>query len=193
MSVLVHACCGPCLGGSAPELLRQHESLVLFWENPNIHPYLEYRARLEAFHAMAEKLQLPVTHGRTEYGLDAFLRALQMEHGPGRCAICYKLRFESAARRARDLGCEGFTTTLTISPYQKHEVIRRVGEEVAAAVGVPFVYHDLQPFFRDTHRAAKENNLYKQKYCGCLFSEFDRYQHDPKFALPECRDEPPES
>ena len=193
MSVLVHACCGPCLGGAAPELRRQHESLLLFWENPNIHPYLEYRARLESFHAMAAKLQLPVMHGTVDYGLGLFLRALDTEFGPARCAICYRIRLERTARRAHELGCEGFTTTLTISPYQNHEVICRVGAEVAAECSVPFVYHDLRPFFRGTHQAARENNLYKQKYCGCLFSEYDRYQHDPKFALPECLDDPHES
>ena len=190
MSILVHACCGPCLGGSAPELRRQHDSLLLFWENFNIHPFLEYRSRLEAFHRMAELLNLPVTHGETGYGLERFLQALKGGHGPTRCEICYRVRLESAATRAKDLGCEAFTTTLSISPYQKHDVLQTVGGEVAARVGVPFVYHDLRPFFLGTHGAARENNLYKQKYCGCIFSEFERYQNDPKHALPECCDDP---
>ncbi len=183
MTVLFHACCGPCLGGSYPTISQKGLELVAFWENPNIHPYMEYTLRDRSFLALTDSLKIPVERGDDAYGLNRFLARLQGAHGPGRCRVCYEMRLEAAAVRAKTLGLEAFSTTLLISPYQQHDVLREVGEQIGMKLGVPFLYLDLRPVFRKTHEAAREHELYKQKYCGCIFSEEDRFANDPKYCL----------
>ncbi|MEW6710491.1 MAG: epoxyqueuosine reductase QueH [Candidatus Riflebacteria bacterium] len=186
MTILLHSCCGPCLGGSI-DILKQNvgnESIDAFWFNPNIHPYLEYRERLLSFGKLCAALNLKAIYGPVEYGLEHFLQKLNGKHGEERCAQCYRMRFEDAARTAARLNYRAFTTTLLVSPYQQHELIKEVGTKTAEEFGTEFFYCDFRPGFRNTHEAAKTHELYKQKYCGCIFSEFDRYKNDKKHALP---------
>ncbi|MFZ2960556.1 MAG: epoxyqueuosine reductase QueH [Candidatus Ozemobacteraceae bacterium] len=186
--MLVHACCGPCLGGAHGALVQTGHTLVAFWENPNIHPYLEYRSRLEAFNKLVQELHLPVVYGDLAYAPERFFGALTSFAAPVRCMVCFRLRLDAAACRARSLGCEAFTTTLQISPYQNREMLLKAANEAAATHATPFFEIDLRSEFPKTHLVAREKNLYKQKYCGCLFSEQDRYAHDIRFALPPCMD-----
>ncbi len=93
---------------------------------------------------------------------------------PHRCRYCYLLRLHNAARAAKEEGFDAFTTTLLISPYQNLELLKRIGEELQAKVGVRFLYEDLRPGYRESRRMAKELNLYRQKYCGCLYSDAER-------------------
>ena len=188
MSLLLHACCGPCLGGSREAIQASQGDFVVFWDNPNIHPYLEYRSRLEGLIKLTSSLRLPVLFGDTRYRLEEFLAALEGEYGPERCRRCFRLRLRSTARRAKELGCEAFSTTLLISPYQDHEALAAAGRETAAEAGIPFLPIDLRPHFRLTHEAQRQFDLYKQKYCGCIFSERDRFAGDARFTLPECHD-----
>jgi predicted adenine nucleotide alpha hydrolase (AANH) superfamily ATPase len=111
---------------------------------------------------------------RDEYGLRVFLKdtSQDFEH---RCDICYRMRLTAAAACAASQGCDTFTTTLLISPYQNHERLREIGEELAARYAVPFLYRDFRPLFRAGQNAAREMGFYRQKYCGCLFSEEERY------------------
>lgn len=188
MSLLLHACCGPCLGGSQETVRKVQENIVVFWDNPNIHPYLEYRSRLEGLVQLTSALHLPTVFGDTRYRLEEFLAALDGEFGPARCRRCFLMRLRSTARRARELGCEAFSTTLLISPYQDRETLIAAGQEAATEAGIPFAEFDLRPQFPLTHKAVREFNLYKQKYCGCVFSERDRFAGDSRFALPDCHD-----
>jgi predicted adenine nucleotide alpha hydrolase (AANH) superfamily ATPase len=112
-----------------------------------------------------------------EYGLRPFLRGLggAFEDQPGRCAYCYRLRLERTAAAAREGAYDCFGSTLLISPYQKHEAIREAGEKLAAQYGLRFFYQDFRPFFRGGQAYAREQGFYMQKYCGCLFSEEERY------------------
>ncbi len=186
MEILLHTCCGPCLTGSYPLLENAVGSgkTVLFWENPNIHPFIEYQQRLDSFKTAAAHLQLEIIYGETAYGLARFLRALDGEFDQGRCAICYRLRLETTAKTAARSGIAAFTTTLLISPYQDHELLIRTGQQVASENGVSFNYTDFRPGFRGSHNAARELGLYRQKYCGCIFSEHDRYKNDKKYLNP---------
>jgi hypothetical protein len=168
---------------------QQHD-LTVFWENPNIHPYLEYRSRYDAFLKFVHCKKLPLLVGDDGYGLERFLAALGAHEGLNRCAVCYDLRMTAVARRAVAAGFEAFSTTLLISPYQNHELLIQTGTRIAAATGLKFFACDLRPAFRQTHQAAREFNLYKQKYCGCIFSEYDRYKNDARFALPRLGDLP---
>ena len=186
MAILLHSCCGPCLTGSYPRLEASAGagSTVLFWENPNIHPFIEYQQRLASFKTAATHFKLEIVQGDSAYGLDRFLRALDNDFGPGRCAVCYRLRLEATAKAAAKAGIAAFTTTLLISPYQNHELLIKTGEQVAAENGVAFHYTDFRPGFRGSHDTARELGLYRQKYCGCIFSEHDRYKNDKKYLNP---------
>ncbi|MBU1106342.1 MAG: epoxyqueuosine reductase QueH [Candidatus Riflebacteria bacterium] len=186
MAILLHTCCGPCLTGSYP-LLEANAgagNTLLFWENPNIHPFIEYQQRLESFKTAATHFKLEIIFGDTAYGLNRFLHALNNDFGAGRCEICYRLRLEATAKAATIAGIAAFTTTLLISPYQDHELLIKTGKEVAAENGVAFHYTDFRPGFRGSNEKARELGLYRQKYCGCIFSEHDRYKNDKRILNP---------
>lgn len=187
MSFLLHSCCGPCLGGSIDILKESVENARIdaFWNNPNIHPFIEYRSRMQSFIKLCADLQLQTRSSDNSYGLDYFLGRLNGKFGEGRCAECYRMRFEETAKAAVKYNYRAFTTTLLVSPYQNHDLIKEVGNKVAKEFGTEFYYCDFRPGFRKTHEVAREHELYKQKYCGCIFSEFSRYENDKRFCLPE--------
>jgi predicted adenine nucleotide alpha hydrolase (AANH) superfamily ATPase len=92
-----------------------------------------------------------------------------------RCAFCYRLRLEKTARYAAENGCDAFSTTLLISPYQNHELIKEIAGELAVLYKVQFLYRDFRPRFREGQREARKAGYYMQKYCGCIYSEEERY------------------
>lgn len=114
-----------------------------------------------------------------EYGLFEFLDFVRSDDAT-RCRQCYLLRLRASALAAKERGCAAFTTTLLISPHQKHEAVRSVGEQVSAGTGVRFDYHDWRPLFHESHDMAKKRMLYRQQYCGCIFSEYERYRDSGK-------------
>ncbi|MDR2177995.1 MAG: epoxyqueuosine reductase QueH [Treponema sp.] len=187
MKLLLHTCCGPCLVGCLGNLEDEGIKPVLFWYNPNIHPWTEYRSRRDCLEDVANRKSLELLK-TDEYGLRLFLRGVRMiETGreaeknsggdakAGRCDYCYRLRLEKTAETARLEGYDFFSTTLLISPYQRHDAIKKTGEELAAGYGIPFFYRDFRPFFRAGQKTARGMGLYTQKYCGCVFSEEERY------------------
>jgi len=109
-----------------------------------------------------------------EYQIIEFMRAIA-GHEANRCPVCYKMRLEQTAKAARENGFDAFTTTLLISPYQNHEQIVEIARDVAKNAGVDFYYEDFRPGFREGHRISKEMGLYHQSYCGCVYSEWERY------------------
>ena len=106
-----------------------------------------------------------------------------------RCGYCYQSRLLATADFALAHGFERFSTTLLISPYQHHQLIREIGERIAAERGLEFVYLDLRPGFRAGQEAAREMGLYMQKYCGCIYSEKERYQKQKQGSTKELTDE----
>ena len=175
MKLLLHICCAPCSISCVQALRDEGLAPEGLWYNPNIHPYTEYRARLDTLIAYAESIGLPLRVEDT-YGLRPFVRAVA-EDIDGRCATCYRLRMGEAARYAAEEGFTHFTSTLFVSPYQNHELLRQEAERAAAAHGVAFLYRDFRPGFRAGQARARELGLYMQKYCGCVFSEEERYLH----------------
>jgi len=152
-----------------------------YFHNPNIHPFREFRARLEAYREMARETQLEAII-EDNYGLGTFMTALKQADesvyqakSPERCRLCYRLRMEKAAELCREAGLETFTTTLLVSPYQDHDSVREAGETAAKARGLAFLYRDFRPGFREGQAKAAEMKLYRQSYCGCIFSEYERY------------------
>lgn len=144
-----------------------------YWYNPNIHPLTEYRARRDALRGYAKSIGIELIEDDT-YGLRPFVRAVA-EDIEGRCAYCYDVRMDLAARFAAEHGFTHISTTLFYSPYQKHELLKETAERAAKKHGVLLLYRDFRPLFREGQRHARELELYMQKYCGCVFSEEERY------------------
>ncbi len=178
MKTLLHACCAPCSIECVNMLRKEELEPTLYWYNPNIHPFTEYRNRKETLVAYAQNNTLNYIL-QDEYGLRPFLAEVMSSCEP-RCVHCYEMRLEGTARYAAEHGYEQFSTTLLISPYQNHELLRETGEKMAQKYGVPFLYRDFRPYFREGQQKAREMELYMQKYCGCIFSEEERYQKKKK-------------
>ncbi len=174
MACLLHICCAPCSIRCIEALRAEGIEPVGYWYNPNIHPYTEYRSRKTTLQEYAQSINLRLIVN-DDYGLRSFVRAIYPAL-EDRCETCYRLRMEETARRAAEEGFSSFSTTLLISPYQNHELLVRVAEEAAAHHGVTFLYRDFRPYFREGQQAARNGNLYMQKYCGCVFSEEERYR-----------------
>ena len=173
-SVLLHCCCAPCSLSCIDPLRAEGIEPTAFWYNPNIHPWKEYQARRDCLAEYAPTIGMKLIV-QEEYGLRDFVRhvADDIDH---RCAYCYGHRIEETARFAAEHGYPAFTTTLLASVYQDHEGIAAAAERYAAQYGVEFLYRDFRPNFRAGNQRARELGFYMQKYCGCVFSEADRYQ-----------------
>ncbi len=180
-AVAVHACCAHCTAYTVEHWRKEGYEVTAVWYNPNIHPYLEHQSRLEAVKTLAEKLNFPlvVIEG---YDFKDYLRRV-VGHEDARCGDCFAMRLSKVAAKAKELGIENFTTTLLISPHQKHELVREKGEEAAAQTGTAFLYADLRKRYSDSRHITKPLELYRQQYCGCIYSEYERYtepEHPPK-------------
>ena len=173
MKTLLHICCAPCANQPIEVLRADGLEVTGFWYNPNIHPFTEYRARRNTVREYAGVIELPLIE-RNDYGLRPFVRTVaeDIEH---RCVKCYEMRLFETARQAQEGGFDSFTSSLFISPYQQHELMREVAERAAHEYGVEFLYRDLRPYFRAGQDFAREHGFYMQKYCGCVFSEEERY------------------
>jgi predicted adenine nucleotide alpha hydrolase (AANH) superfamily ATPase len=178
MKLLLHTCCAPCSTGCVAALREEGILPDLFWYNPNIHPYTEYKARRDTLAGFASEEGLGLIT-EDEYGLRKFVAGLSPDWegraGGRRCAFCYRLRLEKTAKTAAEEGWEAFSTTLLISPWQNHGLLRETGEELAGLYGVEFLYRDFRPRFRPGQAEARRRGFYMQKYCGCVFSEEERY------------------
>jgi predicted adenine nucleotide alpha hydrolase (AANH) superfamily ATPase len=153
-------------------MLEEGHDVTAFFYNPNIHPYQEYKNRLVSVEKYAELKGTRVIYDN-DYDIENYLRgALVAEE---RCEFCYKERLEKTARIAGQLDFDAFTTTLLISPYQKHETIVMVGKKIANEFGIEFYYEDFREGYQESRDISKTLGLYKQKYCGCIFSEKERY------------------
>ena len=173
MRLLLHSCCAPCTTFCLKALRADGHEVSSYFFNPNIHPYTEFRRRLDTFREYCSSQGYSAAIDET-YGLRHFLSEVGQDI-EGRCAQCYRMRLYAAAELARKLGADAFTTTLLISPYQNHELLRRVADQAAEAAGVPFAYYDFRPGYRESVRLSREMGLYRQPYCGCIFSEEERY------------------
>ena len=173
MKTLLHICCAPCANQPIEVLRGDKIEVTGFWYNPNIHPFTEYRARRNCIREYASTIELPMIE-KDDYGLRPFVREVAADI-EGRCVKCYEMRLFETAKMAAEGGFDSFTSSLFISPYQNHELMRSVAERAAHEYGVEFLYRDFRPYFRDGQNYAREHGFYMQKYCGCVFSEQERY------------------
>ena len=173
MKTLLHICCAPCANQCVDVLRTDGFQVSGFWYNPNIHPFTEYRSRRNTLREYAAAIELPVIE-KNDYGLRPFVRAVA-EDIEKRCVKCYEMRLFETAKQAKALGFDSFTSSLFISPYQNHELMREVAERAALENGVEFLYRDFRPYFKAGQEYARAQGFYMQKYCGCVFSEEERY------------------
>lgn len=174
MKLLLHICCGPCASATIPAWRRKGAEVLGFFCNPNIHPLLEYRRRLTGARDVA---QIAGARLIEDTAYDPELWFAEVGGGTGsRCARCIAQRLERAAEEAVAQGCAAFSTTLSISPWQDQEAIRVGGERAGRLHGLDFVYEDLRPLYSESRRLSREWGIYRQKYCGCLISEWERYR-----------------
>jgi len=171
--LLIHSCCAHCAAYTVKYWREQGYEVSAFWYNPNIHPYTEHQHRLEAMQSLAKTMSLPIIVAEG-YDIIDYFRGV-VGHEPERCRHCFRLRLSRTAETAKDMGFDAFTTTLLISPQQKHELIKEAGEELARETGVEFLYADLRKRYSDSRHITKPMELYRQQYCGCIYSEWERY------------------
>lgn len=169
MDILLHICCGPCLIYPFSRLKSRGFNFRGFYYNPNIYPSGEYSKRKETLESLCKDLQLDVEIPK--FSQSVFSQAIEGEETSlRRCVICWSLRLRETARRAKEGGFGSFSTTLLVSPYQNHEMLKQIGYEIAEDTGVDFYYDDFRPGFREAQKEAKQRGLYLQKYCGCKYS-----------------------
>lgn len=178
--LLLHACCGPCSTVAAPAWRERGLEPVAWFHNPNIQPAVELGRRLESMrrYSRAAGLELVVEPGAGAAGEAAWAAWRRGQGGDApeaRCAACLKLRLGAAAAAAARLGLRRFSTTLSVSPYQRHDLIVAAGEAAGASHGVDFVYLDLRAAFRGTYAESRRLDLYRQTYCGCAASKWEAW------------------
>ena len=186
MKLLMHTCCAPCSVYCIDTLRKEGIEPTLYWYNPNIHPYTEYKARRDCLKEYANSINVQAIF-EEDYGLDEFCREA-VKDLKARCTnYCYPVRLRKTFEYAKENGYDTVTTTLLYSIYQKHDFIKAYMEKVSKEFGIDFLYRDFRVGFWEGHQKAHDIGLYMQKYCGCIFSEEDRYSNpnQPKPVLPE--------
>jgi predicted adenine nucleotide alpha hydrolase (AANH) superfamily ATPase len=196
MKLLLQTCCGPCLTGSRISFEEEEMDLVGLWFNPNIHPRTEYDRRLQTLQRYIYLHPMEMVFIE-EYPLFSFLTGMMKDTCSGcsnagskmsqsertrRCSYCYRTRLMRTALVAKDRGIDHFSTTMLISKHQDHNIIRRIGDECAQDVGLDFVYKDLRIKWKESISISRSLRMYRQPYCGCIFSEQERYAGSDGFG-----------
>ncbi|MEJ5347208.1 MAG: epoxyqueuosine reductase QueH [Desulfosoma sp.] len=171
--ILVHACCGPCLIYPLDFLVSEGWKVHAYFYNPHIQPYQEWQRRLKTARMVSASFDVPIIV-REDYELEEFFRQTAFRENR-RCLYCYSRRLEAAARLAKKSGFDAFTSTLLYSKRQNHDLVRHIGEQAASAFSIPFLYEDFRKGWAEGQQKAVAMGLYRQQYCGCVYSERDRF------------------
>ena len=175
-SVMLHSCCAPC-SSYVLEYLTKYFDITLFYYNPNISPESEYRHRVEEQKRLIGEMCPQVKFCEGDYEPEKFYEmAKGLENEPERgerCLKCYRMRLLKTAQAAEKLGVDYFTTTLTISPQKDSAVLNLIGEQVGKETGIPYLFSDFKKKggYKRSIELSKEYGLYRQNYCGCVFSK----------------------
>lgn len=174
MRVLTHVCCGPCFTAVHETLAASGHRIGALYFNPNIQPVGEYRRRLAYLTVFCRSESVDLTVGDYDI-LKFFKNVAGHTDKQDRCRRCYRLRLMSTALTAAQNDFDAFTTTLLLSPWQFHDNLKTVAQEIGDRVGVRFLYRDFRPAYRRSVEISKAHGMYRQKYCGCLFSDNERH------------------
>jgi hypothetical protein len=173
MRLLLHICCGPCTIYPLKVLRTHGHEVTGFFYNPNIHPYQEYERRRQTLRDYAEKVLLNVIRP-DGYPMEEFLRRVASKP-EDRCVYCLTDRLKFAAHQAKQENFDAFTSTLLYSRFQNHDLIRQIGEAQGHQMGIEFLYEDFRLGWNEGVRISKELDMYRQPYCGCIYSEKERF------------------
>ncbi|NTU42987.1 MAG: epoxyqueuosine reductase QueH [Nitrospirales bacterium] len=173
MKILMHLCCANCALYPITSLRQKGVEITGLWFNPNIHPFTEYSNRLNAVRELQRLWGLEVEY-EGHYGLTEYLRNV-VGREKERCGYCYTVRLEETAKRAREMGMDAFSTSLLVSPFQKFDMIKTIGAVMQERYDIEFLGEDFRPGFSEGKRLSRELGLYRQKYCGCIYSEMERF------------------
>ena len=172
-SVLLHCCCAPCATSVTERVIKTIKP-VLYYYNPNIYPEAEYLKRLSELEKLARHFSLELIS--EPYDENEFLGAIagfeNEKEGGARCPVCFRVRLEKTAARAKREGLTAFCTTLTVSPHKNAAIVNAIGEEVAAARNIlwsPSDFKKRNGYLRSC-QMCRELDIYRQNYCGCRFS-----------------------
>ncbi len=173
MNLLLHVCCGPCTLYPLRVLREEGIEVSGYFYNPNIHPYREFKRRIAALVELSEQKKFAVEIDRN-YGLREYMRQVVF-HEDERCGICYDMRLTRAAERAAERGMDAFSTTLLYSRYQNHALLKDKCAALARRFGIEFLYRDFREGWQEGIDESIAMELYRQPYCGCIYSEQERY------------------
>jgi predicted adenine nucleotide alpha hydrolase (AANH) superfamily ATPase len=176
MKILMHSCCGPCTIYPLGILRDEGCEVMGFFYRHNIHPYTECLRRQETLerYAAEQNLRIIIQAG---YDMEGFIRSVAFREKE-RCRYCYHDRLRAAALVARKGKFDAFTSTLLYSRHQNHDLIHEVGDSVGRETGVPFFYRDFRVGWKEGIETSKRLGMYRQPYCGCIYSEKERYYRD---------------
>ena len=176
--LLLHTCCAPCSIHPLQVLREKDFEVYGLFYNPNIHPYMEFKKRKDQLEDYAGQQNWKVIFEH-QYLLEEYLREV-VHREVRRCQLCYHMRLKKTAQMAKKGNFDAFSTTLLVSPFQKHDLIREMGENLGEQYGIPFYYEDFRPGFKEATLQSKELGMYRQSYCGCIYSEKERYYRPVK-------------
>lgn len=180
--LLLHSCCGPC-SSHTQNLLAKFFDVTIFYTNDNIYPTEEFYLRLDEQKKICASLGLGIDVIADDYNPSNYYNAVKGLENLGerskRCYECYKFRMEKTAKKAKELGFEYFTTTISISPYKNAKWCNEIGYELENKYDVKYLYSDFkkEEGYKKSIELSKEYEIYRQDYCGCVFSLKERGEH----------------
>jgi len=173
-TLLLHACCAPCTVYPLDRLMQSGWQVTVYFYNPNIHPFTEFETRFHALREYCDERGVPLI-ADPDYDVYGFIQRAGTDDS-SRCLACYRMRLDRTIERAVREGFDAATTTLLFSIYQDHEGIKRLGGELAREAGITFYSEDFRTGWDEGRRRSRSLGMYQQKYCGCVFSEQNRYE-----------------
>lgn len=181
MRLLLHICCAPCSAYPIKFFKENNIDITGYFYNPNIHPYEEYKKRLNALKEYSKIVNIDVIYN-DNYGLIEFTKNV-VNDIKNRCSYCYYSRMEEVVKYAKDNGYDAFSSTLFVSPYQKHELLKNICMDLSKKYNIDFYYKDFRDNYYEGQSIFKKTGLYMQKYCGCVFSEAEPKTKEIKLSI----------
>ncbi len=185
MKILLHTCCAPCAIYPIQALREDGLDVMGFFYRHNIHPFTECLKRQETLQTYARMIDLRVVY-QEDYDLEGFLQNIAFRE-TDRCTYCYHARLSAAAHIARRGKFDSFSTTLLYSKFQKHDLVKAIGESIGKRVGIPFYYQDFRAGWKSGIEESKRLGLYRQQYCGCIYSEKERFYRPLKIQTAQSK------
>ena len=171
--ILLHICCAPCSIYPIQILKKEGFEVYGFFYKSNIHPFKEMEKREATLKKYADKIGLKVIY-EEEYNLEKFLQHIVFRE-ENRCAICYHKRLEMASKIAKKGKFQFFSSTLLYSKFQNHNLIKETGISIGKQNSIKFYYNDFREGWKEGIEKSKNLNMYRQQYCGCIYSEKERF------------------